>query len=110
MAQISERAIEMFGRAGFGPGSLRMHLGPAICGGCYEVSPSVFAQVTGSTVEIPTPVDLRANIADRARALGVREISISEWCTRCSNERLFSHRAGDVGRQLGVLIAPDRRK
>ncbi len=110
VAGITERAIEMLGQAGFSPGSLRMHLGPAICGSCYEVSPSVYAQLTGSTVDRPTPVDLRASIADRARHSGVRDIATSEWCTRCSNDRLFSHRAGDSGRQLGVLISADSRK
>jgi polyphenol oxidase len=109
-AGITERAITWFGRAGFGAGSLRVHLGPSICGSCYEVSPDVYGAVTNSAVDKPTPVDLRAVIADRARRLGVRDIAISEWCTRCSNDRLFSHRAGDAGRQLGVLIAPYRRK
>ena len=107
---ITERAISRFTRAGFGPSSLRMHLGPAICGGCYEVSPEVYTRVTGSTVTTPTPVDLRASIADRARRLGVRDIAISEWCTRCSTDQLFSHRAGDAGRQLGVLISPSRAR
>jgi hypothetical protein len=110
VAGISERAVQWFGERGFGPSALRVHLGPAICGACYEVSPDVYAALTGSTVETPTPVDLRANIADRLRRVGVREVAISEWCTRCSNDRLFSHRAGDAGRQLGVLIAPDPRK
>jgi polyphenol oxidase len=110
VAGITERAIERFASAGFGASALRLHLGPSICGTCYEVSPEVYAGVTGSTVTRPTPVDLRAAIADRARALGVRDIAISEWCTRCSNDQLFSHRAGDGGRQVGVLIAPDRRK
>jgi polyphenol oxidase len=107
VAGITERAIERFESAGFGAGSLRLHLGPSICGSCYEVSPEVYAAVTGSAVSQPTPVDLRAAIADRSRRLGVRDIAISEWCTRCSNDRLFSHRAGDAGRQLGVLISPE---
>jgi polyphenol oxidase len=110
VAGITERAIEWFGSVGFAASSLRIHLGPAICGGCYEVSQDVYAAVTGSTVLAPTPVDLRAAIADRARRLGVRDIAISEWCTRCSNDQLFSHRAGDAGRQLGVLLAPALRK
>ncbi len=110
VAGITERAIAWFGRSGFGAGSLRLHLGPSICGGCYEVSADVYAAVTNSTVNRPTTVDLRSAIADRARRLGVRQIAISEWCTRCSNDRLFSHRAGDAGRQLGVLISPDPRK
>jgi hypothetical protein len=31
---------------------------------------------------------------------------VSESCTRCNNDRFYSHRAGDAGRQVGVLIAP----
>ncbi|MES3034119.1 MAG: polyphenol oxidase family protein [Gemmatimonadota bacterium] len=110
VAGITERAIAWFGQSGFGAGSLRLHLGPSICGSCYEVSPDVYAAVTNSTVNRPTPVDLRSVIAGRARALGVRQVAISEWCTRCSADQLFSHRAGDSGRQLGVLISPDPRK
>ena len=85
---------------------LTLHLGPAICGGCYEVSPDVFERLTSRTVDRPTTVDLRALIADHARLRGVRRISISASCTRCNNDRFYSHRAGDSGRQLGVLIAP----
>jgi copper oxidase (laccase) domain-containing protein len=48
---------------------------------------------------------LRAVIADQARACGVTHITTSASCTRCDNDRFFSHRAGDVGRQLGVMIA-----
>jgi YfiH family protein len=84
---------------------LRVHLGPAICGRCYEVSPEVYERLTGSRPPAPHAVDLRAIIADHARAAGVRQISISGSCTRCDNARFYSHRAGDVGRQLSVLIA-----
>jgi copper oxidase (laccase) domain-containing protein len=65
----------------------------------------VYAQLTGRTVLRATPVDLRAILADHARALGVRDIATSPYCTRCDNDRFFSHRAGDQGRQLGVIIA-----
>lgn len=108
VAGITERAIAIFTRAGLGPSSLRMHLGPSICGTCYEVSPDVHAALTSSAVAAPTPVDLRSVIAQRARGLGVRDIAISEWCTRCSTDQLYSHRAGDAGRQLGVLVSPAR--
>lgn len=107
---ITELAIQRFVSAGFGAGSLRIHLGPSICGSCYEVSPDVYGAVTGSSVSSPTPVDLRSTIASRARSHGVRDIAISEWCTRCSNDQLFSHRCGDAGRQLGVLLSPGQRK
>ena len=110
VAGITERAITWFAGHGLAAGTLRIHLGPAICGRCYEVSPDVYGALTNSTVDVPTPVDLRAVIADRARRLGVREVGTSPWCTRCDGDRLFSHRAGDPGRQLGVLLAPAARK
>jgi polyphenol oxidase len=84
---------------------LRVHLGPAICGRCYEVSPDVYEQLTGSRPRAPRTVDLRALIASHARAAGVRHISVSDSCTRCHNARFYSHRAGDTERQVAVLIA-----
>ena len=90
-----------------------VHFGPAICGKCYEVGPDVYAAVTGEEVGSPTPLDLRAVMAEQARRAGAT-VTVSEWCTRCHNERFFSHRAGDEGRQLGVLMlwtppVPDAR-
>ena len=104
--RIVERAIAMLAERRLAPRDLVMHCGPSICGACYEVSPDVFTALTGRTVERPTTVDLRALIADQARAAGVRNITVSASCTRCNNDRFFSHRAGDNGRQLGVLYAP----
>lgn len=105
-ARIVEVAIRQLDALGLRPADLRLHCGPAICGGCYEVSPDVFGRLTGQAVDRPATVDLRALIASHAHALGVREISISALCTRCDNARFFSHRAGDAGRQLGVIVAP----
>jgi YfiH family protein len=105
-ARIVERALDLFEMRGIPSAELTIHLGPSICGRCYEVSPDVYERLTGRAVERATTVDLRALIADHARLRGVRRISISPFCTRCDNDRFFSHRAGDVGRQLGVLIAP----
>ena len=104
-ARITEVAIAQLDSLGLRADDLRVHLGPAICGRCYEVSPEVYARLTGARPDRPTPIDLRALIAQHAAAAGVRHISISELCTRCDNDRLFSHRAGDSGRQLGVIVA-----
>jgi YfiH family protein len=104
-ARILDEGVAVLGRRGFAASELRMHLGPSICGKCYEVSPDVYHQLTSKNVSKPTTVDLRALLADRARSLGVRHITISPCCTRCHNERFFSHRAGDSGRQLSVLFA-----
>jgi YfiH family protein len=94
------RALEAVGCR---PRDLVVHLGPAICGACYEVSPDVFARLTHRTVEVPSTVDLRALLADQARAAGVGQVESSALCTRCDNDRFFSHRAGDSGRQVAVL-------
>jgi copper oxidase (laccase) domain-containing protein len=82
-----------------------MHLGPAICGKCYEVSADVYRQLTGRDPGKPTVVDLRAILWDQAFEAGLRRITVSDRCTRCDNDRFYSHRAGDVGRQLGVIVA-----
>ena len=108
-ARITEVAIREFDELGLRASELRLHCGPAICGRCYEVSADVYAELTGRDPGRLTPIDLRALIADHARALGVREISVSPLCTRCDNDRFYSHRAGDAGRQLGVALAPPAR-
>ena len=105
VARIVDQGVAALTHRGFGVGELRLHLGPSICGKCYEVRPEVYHRLTGTVVDKPTPVDLRALIAERARTLGVRHITISPWCTRCHNDRFFSHRAGDSGRQIAVMFA-----
>lgn len=103
--RIVQRAVSRLVAAGLSAAELRVHCGPAICGQCYEVSPDVYLQVTGTTVERPTPVDLRRQIAQDAVAAGVGQVTVSEWCTKCNNDRFFSHRMGDIGRQMGVIVA-----
>ena len=104
-AKIVEQGIAALAHRGCPPSELRIHLGPAICGRCYEVSADVLRQLTGAAASRPGPIDLRALIADHARAMGVQHISISPSCTKCDNERFYSHRAGDAGRQVAVIFA-----
>jgi YfiH family protein len=105
VGRIVERGIDALAHRGVPAHELHLHLGPAICGRCYEVSPEVHAQLTGRAVNAPATVDLRSIIAGHAHAAGVRHISTSAFCTRCDNDRFYSHRAGDAGRQLGVMVA-----
>jgi polyphenol oxidase len=84
---------------------LRAHLGPAICGSCYEVGPEVHAAVNP---ERPPPagrraIDLRSAQASRLERLGIpaERVTVSSWCTRCGARHFHSHRAGDAGRQVG---------
>jgi polyphenol oxidase len=104
-ANILKVGLTMLKAAGHPLREARVHLGPAICGKCYEVSPDVYQQLTGRDPGKPTPVDLRAILADQARQCGIERVTTSAFCTRCDNDRFFSHRAGDAGRQLGVIVA-----
>lgn len=104
-ARIIEHGIDALAQRGLAISELRVHLGPAICGKCYEVGPDVYRQVTGrDSSGAKACIDLRSAIADHARAAGVRHVTISPFCTRCDNDRFYSHRAGDAGRQIGVII------
>ena len=105
-AKIVHEAIRVLGQGGLAPDELRVHVGPAICGRCYEVSAEVRSRLTGEPANRPGNVDIRSLIAEDASSAGVREISVSPYCTRCDNDRFYSHRAGDSGRQIGVIVAP----
>jgi YfiH family protein len=97
------RALESI--AGSDPRTIHLHLGPAICGDCYEVGPEVHSELGLTVPSRNQPIDLRAIAVDRALALGVRveRVSISAYCTNCSDVPLFSHRGGSAGRQVGIL-------
>ena len=69
------------------------------------MSADVREQLTGMPANRPGHVDLRLLLAEHARAAGVKDLTVSEFCTRCDNDRFFSHRAGDTGRQVAVIIA-----
>jgi YfiH family protein len=101
---ITRRAIARLAALGCPPDELVVHCGPAICGRCYVVGPDVYEQLTGTRIAEPAAVDLRALILQQAMTEGVRTVSASSSCTRCDNARFFSHRAGDSGRQLGVIV------
>ena len=105
-AGILEQGLATLARlSGVRPGDIIVHLGPAICGACYEVGPEVHRALGLEPPARPAPVDLRELLARQARAAGVPDdqISVSEHCTRCAGSPFFSHRGGDSGRQMGLL-------
>ena len=87
------------------PGDLLVHLGPAICGRCYEVGPEVFRALGEAAPDAPTAIDLRSAIRRRTLAAGVRaaNVTVSGECTLCGDGRYFSHRRGDRGRHRGYI-------
>lgn len=98
-AGVLEAAVEaMRADLGVEPSELHVHLGPSICGRCYEVGPEVF-----EALGLPAPphrgfLDLADVLAARGEALGVRpdRVSRSAYCTRCDAERFHSYR-GEAG-------------
>ncbi|HUF51422.1 MAG TPA: polyphenol oxidase family protein [Longimicrobiales bacterium] len=84
---------------------MHVHLGPAICGACFEVGPEVPKALGLATSPPATHVDVRAALAHRAIACGVPagQISVSSFCTRHGDSPFFSHRGGCAERQLAVL-------
>lgn len=105
-AGILETALEsMADRFDTRPDDVRLHLGPAICGDCYEVGPEVHQALGQRVPASATPIDLRAILGNRAVVAGVSadRVSISGHCTLCGDVGLFSHRRGDAQRQVGFL-------
>jgi copper oxidase (laccase) domain-containing protein len=95
----------LVGCTGAGIDDLWMHLGPAICGRCYEVGPEVM-KALGQPPE-RGPLDLRLALTEQALGLGVprAQVSVSAWCSRCSGDRFHSHRGsqGAAGRMAAFL-------
>jgi YfiH family protein len=105
-AGILEVGLSVLGdRFGSRAEDLALHLGPSICGECYEVGPEVFDALGAPIPDCPDRLDLRAILARRAVSAGIRtdEITFSGACTRCGDSSFFSHRAGDEERHLGLI-------
>jgi YfiH family protein len=86
-----------------------MHCGVGICGNCYEVGSEVAEKLNGRPGEAgQSYVDLRSILAARAANLGIRDVTISTFCTAHHRDRFFSHRAsgGRDGRMVAYLGRP----
>ena len=105
----------MGARFGAEPSRLLVHLGPAICGECYEVGPEVLRALgRPATGGGPLRVDLREELRRRALNRGVRDgaVTASGWCTRCDADHFHSHRgtgeaAGRMAAFLGWRSRPE---
>ncbi len=102
---IVQKGIARMVDLGLDAADMKVHLGPSICGRCYQVGPDVFEQLTGWQTVRQRHVDLRALLAEQAKEMGVKQLSASPHCTVCDNERFFSHRAGDAARQVAVIVS-----
>ena len=105
---ILEAGIAAMERVGAQVRDIVIHCGVAICGSCYEVGPEVLTAVLGRDATERGQLDLRAQIVSRAREAGVRETTVSPWCTAHHAAEFFSHRRsrGAEGRMLAYLGRP----
>lgn len=104
-AGILERGVTMLtGSFPAEAADLHVHFGPAICGDCFEVGPEVPEGLDMEAAGV-SHVDLRALLARRAIAAGVRadRVTVSAFCTRHGPSPFYSHRGGCAERQIGVL-------
>jgi YfiH family protein len=89
--------------------SVEVLLGPAVCGGCYEVPAAMAAEVDaalpGSAVRTRTGtpgLDIRAGLYHQLTALGVARIGGDPRCTM-EDRDLYSHRRdAPTGRQAAI--------
>ena len=84
---------------------LRLHLGPSICGSCYEVGPEV-PRALGREADEKVLLDLRAELADRAVSGGVAPESVtrSTACTRCGADQFFSYRGTGTAKRMAAFL------
>lgn len=105
-AGIAGAGVEALASLGGGdPGRCRAHLGPSICGSCYEVGPEVHGALGLPVPDGPRPVDLRVELVRRLTDAGLREagVSVTGRCTLCDGGDFYSHRGGDAGRQVAYV-------
>lgn len=102
-ARILDVGLDALETMGFPADECIVHLGPSICGPCYEVGPEVLSAVSGVPAIGKGQLDVREVLQEQAWRRGVNQMSVSSACTRCHADRFFSHRGGDSGRQLGVI-------
>jgi YfiH family protein len=97
---------------GAGADPARMHavIGPAICGGCYEVPAQLRERISAVVPEAgcvtgrDTPgIDIRAGVGAQLAAAGVRAVSRDPRCT-AEDPALYSYRRdGRTGRFAGLV-------
>ncbi len=96
--------------AGADPGRMRALIGPAICGGCYEVPAEmrdeVEAAAPGSacvTLKNTPGVDIRAGLYRQLQEAGVTDVADDRRCPAESAELYSYRRDGVTGRFAGLV-------
>lgn len=109
-AGVLTTGIQRLAEQGSRMQDLHVHVGPRICGSCYEVGPEVHTALGLAPPRAPEPVDLGSVLIEQAAGAGVPrgQCTASTWCTLCDPGSFFSHRGGSAGRQVALLGIRDR--
>ena len=106
IAQIT--ANKMMNELGCHPNNIKVIMGPSIHTCCYEVSDELVQIVKTSFGEKfckGRNIDLHGINVMLLEEVGIRNIRISEVCTKCSNEPFFSYRKDNkTGRFAGIIV------
>lgn len=107
-------AVAAMVESGAQPDQIAAHLGPAICAGCYEVSPDVRDEVAAvapqawATTRAGTAaVALHPAVTQQLRRAGVTSITADATCTAESSDLFSYRRDGQTGRQGVVVRLPE---
>ena len=96
--------------AGADPAQMHAVIGPAICGGCYEVPAQLRGRISAIVPEAgcvtgrgSPGIDIRAGVGAQLAAAGVRAVSRDPRCT-AEDPALYSYRRdGRTGRFAGLV-------
>ena len=100
-------ANKMINELGCNPNNIKVIMGPSIQKCCYEVNEELLQIVKTSFGEEfckEKNIDLQAINIKLLEELGIRNIRVSQICTKCSNEPFYSFRQNPkTGRFAGII-------
>jgi polyphenol oxidase len=109
-AGVVPALVDAMASAGAWPRRLHALIGPAICGGCYEVPDDMRASVSSAvpeagcqTVAGTAGLDIRAGVRAQLAAAGIGSVSDDGRCTMESAE-LFSYRRDGLTGRFAALV------
>jgi polyphenol oxidase len=106
---VTALAAAMTGE-GADPARMRALIGPAICGGCYEVSAQVQERVVAAVPETACHtrrdrpgLDIRAGITAQLSSAGITQVTDDRRCTAETPDLYSFRRDGRTGRFAGLI-------
>ena len=113
VAGVVPALISAMTAAGASPARMHALIGPAICGGCYEVPSELQARVSAvvpearcATYDGTAGLDIRAGVRAQLAAAGIGRVSTVPRCTRESADLYSYRRDGITGRFAGLIWLP----